>query len=362
MPRGVVWDASATTVQLTFLRLVFTIRHMKKKNTAAFENNRISRLLAEDSPRDFLWETFQPAPGLPEVNHFGYIDTKEAITIGEHWHPDTFEFVYIEKGKASWEIGRQHYETKEGDMLCTRPDELHRASRDILEPCRLWNFGLRTPYVSEAGMEHNWMQQNAGDIRRLLDGLFKLPRVTFLGAGPLPALRRLAGAVQQPGLHSRLDGRTAVIDLMLQLLETTKSEKMETDRINLSMETLINTLASQLGESLSVEEMAAQTGISVAYFYRLFLKHTGMTPRTYLERLRIQEACRRLTETKASVTLISMDLGFATSQHFARVFRRLTGSTPTAWRQNKLNTNSWFVTFNSGQYDFIKVPNDNKHS
>lgn len=199
------------------------------------------------------------------------------------------------------------------------------------------------------------MQQNSADIQRLLDGLYKLPRLTFMGSQLLVSFRRLGKAIQQPGPHSRLDGRNAIIDLILQLLEASQIEHKEADPIQYRIEKLINKLAFKLGERLSVEEMAEEAGISVAYFYRLFLKYTGMTPRTYLERLRIQDACRRLTETQSSITLISMDLGFATSQHFARVFHRMTGTTPTQWRQNNININTWLGIYGNERFDFIRL-------
>jgi AraC-like DNA-binding protein/mannose-6-phosphate isomerase-like protein (cupin superfamily) len=330
---------------------------MTKKNVNITDTDEsyMPYMLSEGSPRDYSWGTFDLAPGLPEVNHFGYTDTKEAFAPGEHKHPNAFEFVYIEKGQASWSVNNVHYETKAGDLFYTRPDEYHSASNNIMGPCRIWHFGLRTPFINEREDEPNKMQQNSEDIQRILDGLYKLPRVTFLGSNPLPAFRRLANAIQNPGPHSRLDGRIAVVDLILQLLETSKVEHTETNKINYKIEKLIAGLSFQVDQKLNIEEMSARLGISVAYFYRLFFRSTGMTPRTYLERLRIREACHLLTETETSITTIAMNLGFATSQHFARVFHRLTGRTSTQWRQNKINVDTWFVEYNNKKYDFINL-------
>ncbi len=336
---------------------MYIIRTMENKNKTIIENSIPVYLLAEGSPREYAWETFRVLPELPEVNHFGYSDSKEAHFLGKHRHPDTFEFTYIERGKTSWEVNGFQYETKAGDLFYTRPDEFHCASNNILEPCRLWNFGLRAPYVYEKGIEHNWMQQNSEDIKLLLDGLSNLPRVTFFCFHPLHSIRRLAKAVQQPGPFSRLHGRSAVIDLILQLLETSKMERDNLNKIIFKIEKLTNQLAFQLDQKISVKEFAEKAGISVPYFHRLFREYTRMTPRTYLEHLRIKEACRRLSETQTPITTISMDLGFATSQHFAKVFRHLTSKTPTQWRQKKMNvdTDPWFTKYRNNEYDFISL-------
>jgi AraC-like DNA-binding protein/mannose-6-phosphate isomerase-like protein (cupin superfamily) len=329
---------------------------MDNKNRA-LEQSLQPQSLTEGSPRDYEWESFSPIQGLPEISHFGYFDIKEARLLGKHLHPDSFEFMFIEKGKASWEINGFHYETKAGDIFYTRPKEYHSASNNILEPCRLWTFGLRMPTISEDGIEHPWMQQNPGDIKQITDGLHTLPRVTFLGHIALNAFRRLAKTVQQPEENSQLVGKVVILDLLLQLFEVSKIEKNKMNNALLKIEELINQLTVQWDYKLSIEEMAEKVGISTPYFYRLFQEYTHMSPRAYLERIRVKEACRRLTETEAPIISIAMDMGFATSQHFAAVFRRLTGRTPTNCRQNKLNIdmNRWLEEKQYLNHDFINL-------
>ena len=51
---------------------------------------------------------------------------------------------------------------------------------------------------------------------------------------------------------------------------------------------------------------------------------------------RIAEACRLLTETDQPVTKIMFDVGFQTKSNFNGEFRRVTGMSPTAWREKTL--------------------------
>jgi AraC-like DNA-binding protein len=52
-----------------------------------------------------------------------------------------------------------------------------------------------------------------------------------------------------------------------------------------------------------------------------------------LRRRRLNEACRLLTETNATMTAIAQRCGFGSANYFAQVFRREVGQTPSDYRQ-----------------------------
>lgn len=69
------------------------------------------------------------------------------------------------------------------------------------------------------------------------------------------------------------------------------------------------------------------------HFQRAFLRQTHETPNHYLSRLRIEEACRRLTTRSASVTEVAGLFGFTNPGYFSSVFRRATGFSPSSYRR-----------------------------
>lgn len=86
--------------------------------------------------------------------------------------------------------------------------------------------------------------------------------------------------------------------------------------------------------NLNLNRLARKAGvpprrISVAV-NRLRAKNVSQ----YINGYRIAEACRLLTETDQSVTRIMFDAGFQTKSNFNREFRRVTGTSPMAWRAN----------------------------
>lgn len=85
-------------------------------------------------------------------------------------------------------------------------------------------------------------------------------------------------------------------------------------------------------EPLRLGEVAAQVGLSPAYFSTLFKKSTGEAFCHYVQRLRMDEARRLLLETQDSVTAISRQVGFNSLTHFTRVFYRFEKCAPGRFR------------------------------
>ena len=86
---------------------------------------------------------------------------------------------------------------------------------------------------------------------------------------------------------------------------------------------------------LSIEALADQACLSLYYFHRVFTAVAGETPGEMCRRLRMQRAAWQLCYTDASVTTIALGTGLASSQAFAKAFRRHYGCTPGAFRQDK---------------------------
>ncbi len=75
-------------------------------------------------------------------------------------------------------------------------------------------------------------------------------------------------------------------------------------------------------------ELAARTGLSAGHLDRLFVKDCGLTPRAYWQRRRLESASAALADPATPVKRVAADLGFASSAHFCRWFKKATGHTP----------------------------------
>jgi transcriptional regulator GlxA family with amidase domain len=83
-----------------------------------------------------------------------------------------------------------------------------------------------------------------------------------------------------------------------------------------------------------VEEMIRNSGLAERTFKRRFTQATGYTPIDYAQRLRIEDAKRRLERTDAPVDEIGWQVGYEDAAFFRRLFKRLTGLSPSRYRRH----------------------------
>jgi len=82
-----------------------------------------------------------------------------------------------------------------------------------------------------------------------------------------------------------------------------------------------------------VEEMIKRSKLAERTFKRRFAQATGLTPIAYVQRLRIEDAKRRLERTDAPIDEISWRVGYEDAAFFRRLFKRTTGLAPGAYRK-----------------------------
>lgn len=82
-----------------------------------------------------------------------------------------------------------------------------------------------------------------------------------------------------------------------------------------------------------VEEMIKRSKLAERTFKRRFAAATGLAPIAYVQRLRIEDAKRRLERTDAPIDEISWRVGYEDPAFFRRLFKRTTGLAPGAYRK-----------------------------
>ena len=90
---------------------------------------------------------------------------------------------------------------------------------------------------------------------------------------------------------------------------------------------------TKLEDELTLDEMAESAGLSPAHFSTMFRQSTGLSPHQFVVRERIGRAKEMLRSAETRVLDVAVACGFKTQQHFARVFRKLCGSTPSEYRR-----------------------------
>jgi AraC family transcriptional regulator len=93
---------------------------------------------------------------------------------------------------------------------------------------------------------------------------------------------------------------------------------------------------AKIEDELTLCEMAQSVELSTAHFSRMFRKSTGESAHHFVLRQRVERAKEMLRAAEARVLDVAVASGFKTQQHFARVFRRMCGVSPTEYRQEFL--------------------------
>ena len=92
-------------------------------------------------------------------------------------------------------------------------------------------------------------------------------------------------------------------------------------------------MTDNLAADLSVAALAGRAHMSERHFARAFKDETGMTPATYVERLRVERARLLLETTPAPVASVAARCGFGTVETLRRAFARRVGVSPAAYRE-----------------------------
>jgi AraC-like DNA-binding protein len=155
---------------------------------------------------------------------------------------------------------------------------------------------------------------------------------------PLHCLQAMEREMQQPAA-----GSAAVIDAMLRvfLIACCRNAMEEGIVPSLSDKApppawVLDTcryLDENYQEPITLDLLAARVHISKGYLCRAFKKQMGLSVVQYLTERRIQAAMQLLQNTDDKILSVALDAGFGDLSHFNRIFKKLTGFSPTAYRK-----------------------------
>lgn len=93
-------------------------------------------------------------------------------------------------------------------------------------------------------------------------------------------------------------------------------------------------LANQ-ADPIDLDKVAQAMHVSTFYFCKMFKKATGLTFTDYLSRVRVEKAKTLLLNPHLRISEVAYDVGFQSLTHFNRMFRKIVGESPTAYRESK---------------------------
>jgi PAS domain S-box-containing protein len=107
----------------------------------------------------------------------------------------------------------------------------------------------------------------------------------------------------------------------------------DSERPHRGLESATEIVAQRYGSPLTVAELAHAAGLSTSQLNRRFRATYQMSPSEYLQRVRIHEASRLLSETDATIGEVAQRTGFYDQAHLTRTFRKRMGLSPSEFRR-----------------------------
>jgi AraC-like DNA-binding protein len=267
---------------------------------------------------------------IPVLGWFRYANSRRDLPL--HCHHETVEICYLVRGTRLFVVEGRNHELRGGDVLVTLPDVMHSTAGLPSESCILCWINIHLPKPDQSLLS---LPASEGDS--LVRALLGLPRLHFPGNLAIKAaFDRLLS------LHGRADDelqrprmRQAILELLLEVIQCSREDAPEVPQFMTDVTRLIQ---AQPEADFRLEELARRAGYSLSRFKVRFKQETGMSPRQFILRTKIEAACRRLLASNESISKIAHDLGFPTSQYFATVFHRFEGVSPKVYRQNLANS------------------------
>ncbi|WP_010236500.1 response regulator transcription factor [Clostridium arbusti] len=103
---------------------------------------------------------------------------------------------------------------------------------------------------------------------------------------------------------------------------------------NKVLEPALKYIEENYREEISLEKIAHITNLSVYYFSRLFKKQMGISFITYISRYKMDKAKELLENTDIPIVNIAAELGYYECGYFTKVFKKITGTTPSKYRND----------------------------
>ena len=165
------------------------------------------------------------------------------------------------------------------------------------------------------------MMRKTGIIK---DGVFEFGEARRL----LPVIK----LVSDPARDSQINANIAFQKLLIDIYNENKLQNVV--KSDFVLDKLIETIKEQIDRWWTVSEMADFCNLSDDQFRRVFFKRTGMLPKIYIDRLKIQKAGELLMSNRFKITEIATRLGYVDQYHFSRRFKKITGLSPKEYRKS----------------------------
>lgn len=259
----------------------------------------------------------------PEPSNVQYIGVnhEEKWSTAVHYH-DHYELVYLVSGYSPYKIDKTLYGIHEGELLVTKPGELHFGLAGDQAPFKLYYIGFT---LERMPILHNeFYRIGLGRVAKDANG-----RIKSLFEMMLSELRRQRDFMQP--MVEALFQQLLVLAIRL-LRDPDLVGETQPQPLQPAITQVINQLHREVRYDYDLEEIARSIPLSRSHLAREFKRAVGIPIGQYIRNLCLDKAKTELRGTSKPVSQIAEELRFSSIHTFSIFFKRFAGMSPSAYR------------------------------
>ncbi|MBQ6703050.1 MAG: helix-turn-helix transcriptional regulator [Clostridia bacterium] len=266
--------------------------------------------------------------------HYYEFDRKFVYSGESH---DFWEMVYVDKGNVEIQRDEERIILKQGEIVFHKPDEFHAIKAVDSSPnFFVVSFVCDSPSMVYLEKYHTTLDRT---LKGFISSVIKESEDTYIIPKNDTELKKL-----EKKENARIGGEQLIKTYLEQLLiflirSITDKGTVGVFPTKESMESHIvvdikEFITSRLEESVRICDICREFGYSKSYISKIFREQTGETLSSYAIKKRVECARMLIREDDLNFAQISAKLNFDNPQYFSRVFKRVTGMTPSEFKRS----------------------------
>ncbi|MFI3255061.1 MAG: AraC family transcriptional regulator [Eubacteriales bacterium] len=244
---------------------------------------------------------------------------RQKCSSGYFWGPgvrDHYLIHYIVSGKGVLETEQESYQLTAGMAFLVAPNTTVSYHADLENP---W--------------EYDWVGFSGDSASLFLAGTkFSEETCIVLEEGERFRQCLLAIYHAQGSSYAHAVSMAGYLQVALGCLMEGESRQKKTYLQDYARQG-VQFIQQNFSHPISTQSVAEHVGISRSYLYRAFQDSFHQSPKEYLIKYRIGQACHLLAQTELSIGEISVSVGYEDPFYFSRIFHQLMGQSPSEYRR-----------------------------